>query len=67
MNLEKQLCTKEAAKYLGFSTSKLEKDRLCGRGPSCYQDRKGGKVLYPIKALDEYKQSIFRIGGRHES
>lgn len=66
MNSEKLLCTKEAAKYLGLSTSKLEKDRLCGRGPDFLQERKGGKVIYPLKALEQYQQSILRNGGCYE-
>jgi excisionase family DNA binding protein len=47
-----RLRTREAAKYLGLSSSTLEKKRLTGDGPPFYKC--GRVVLYATRDLDEY-------------
>ncbi len=55
---QKLLTTKQAADYLGMSTSWMEQKRSKGGGPA--YSKIGGKIKYQIESLEEFKQQQLR-------
>lgn len=49
------LCTKQVAHLCGLGTSKVEKCRVYGGGPSYY--RIGGKVLYKLSDVNAWVEA----------
>lgn len=52
---KQRLCAKEAASYLGLSTSTLAKKRMTGEGPPYF--KLGRKVIYDVHVLDGWVNS----------
>lgn len=50
----RRLRTREAAQYLGYSESTLEKKRLTGNGPPFIRLGRGGTVVYDTADLDRW-------------
>jgi len=55
---KQRLCAKEAATYLGLSTSTLAKKRMTGEGPIYH--KLGRKVIYDVRFLDEWMELCAR-------
>jgi predicted DNA-binding transcriptional regulator AlpA len=62
----RRLRTKEAAHYLGYSESTLEKKRLTGDGPPFIRLGRGGTVVYDTHDLDAWLAAR-RVGSTSES